>query len=84
MGSNFLRQAALGSLLLVGITGISAAPVQAATQDVDGTPVDTGDDNGFDEGLLGLAGLAGLLGLRRRDQQHVDRSDANRTATSRV
>ena len=87
MRSNFLRQAAFGSLFLVALTGMSSTPAQAATQDVGEIPADTRDDNGFDRGLLGLAGLAGLLGLRRRDQQHVnrsDRSDANRAATSRV
>ena len=85
MRSNFLRHAAFGSLFVVGLAGLDSSPAQAATQDVGGTPVDTRDeDKGFNEGLLGLAGLAGLLGLRRREQQHIHTSDANRTATSRV
>ena len=84
MRSNMLRRAAFGSLLLVALTGFSA-PAHAATQDADGMPADTNDnDDGFNEGLLGLAGLAGLLGLRRREQTHVDRSDVNRPAASRV
>ena len=84
MRSNILRRAALGSFLLVGITSLSPA-AHAATQDVDGVPADANDnDDGFNEGLLGLAGLAGLLGLRRREQTHVDRSEVNRPAASRV
>ena len=85
MSSNFFRQAAFGSLFLVGLAVVDSSPAQAATQDVGGTPADTrDDDNGFDKGLLGLAGLAGLLGLRRRDEKHVHGSDAHRAATSRV
>ena len=85
MRSNILRRAAFGSFLLVGLTAISA-PAHAATQEADGAPADTRtDDDGFNEGLLGLAGLLGLLGLRRREQTpHVDRSDVNRPAASRV
>jgi MYXO-CTERM domain-containing protein len=85
MRSNFLRQVAIGSLLLVGVTGVSSLSAEGATQDVGGTPADTHDDDGFNEGLLGLVGLAGLLGLRRRDEkEQVNRSEVNRTATSRI
>jgi MYXO-CTERM domain-containing protein len=73
MRTNFLRQIAIGSLLLVGVTGANSLSAEAATQDV-GAPAD--DDDGFNEGLLGLIGLAGLLGLRRKD--------ADRATTRRV
>ena len=84
MRSILLRRTLLGSLFLAGMAGIGS-PARAAAQEAADMPVDTrDDDNGFDEGLLGLLGLAGLLGLRRREHQTVERSDVNRTATSRV
>lgn len=83
MRSNLLRQSLLGSLFLVCVAGVGS-PTRAAAQDAGNAPADTHDDNDFDKGLLGLAGLAGLLGLRRRDHHSVNRSEVNRTATSRV
>jgi MYXO-CTERM domain-containing protein len=80
---NILKQALVGSLVLT--TAAVATPVRAQAQDVQDLPTDRHDNDGFDKGLLGLLGLAGLLGLRRRDNQHhVDRSEVNRSATSRV
>jgi MYXO-CTERM domain-containing protein len=84
MRSNLLRQSLLGSLFLVCLAGVGS-PTRAAAQNAGNAPADThDDDNGFDEGLLGLLGLAGLLGLRRREHRDVNRTEVNRTATSRV
>jgi MYXO-CTERM domain-containing protein len=84
MRLNFLRPALIGSLFLVCLADVSS-PAQAVAQDLGSAPTDTHDDDrGFDLGLLGLVGLAGLLGLRRRDPQDVNRTAANRSATSRV
>lgn len=82
MRSNILKHVVLGSLLL-SIAAV-ASPVRAEAQDRQELPTDRHDD-GFDKGWLGLLGLAGLLGLKRRDHQHnIDRSEVNRSATSRV
>jgi hypothetical protein len=88
MRSNLFRRASLGSLFLVCLAG-AGSPALTAAQDAGPAPADTHDENNFDEGLLGLAGLAGLLGLKRRDrpatkQGDVNRSDVNRSTTSRV
>ena len=83
MRSSLFRRALLGSLVLFCLA-VAGSPTAIAAQEPVTAPVDTQDDNGFDEGLLGLAGLAGLLGLKRRNE--VKRSqghpnDANRAAS---
>ena len=86
MRSKFLRPVLVGSLLVAGLAAAgSTTPAAAQTEHI---PADRHDD-GFDKGLLGLLGLAGLLGLKRRhdsDARHgtADRSDVNRSTTSRV
>jgi MYXO-CTERM domain-containing protein len=87
MRSKLLRPVLVGSLLIVGLGAGSTTP--AVAQDTQNVPADRHDDNGFDKGLLGLLGLAGLFGLKRRNERdtrygNADRSDANRSATSRV
>ena len=88
MRSTFFRPVLVGSLLLASL-GAAGSTTAAVAQDTQNVPADRHDDNGFDKGLLGLLGLAGLFGLKRRDERdtrygNADRSDANRSATSRV
>ena len=84
MRSNLLRQSLLGSLFFVCLAGVGS-PTWSAAQDAGNTPADTHHDGkGFDEGMLGLLGLAGLLGLKRRERRDLNRTDVNRTATSRA
>ena len=88
MRSKLLRPLLVGSLLIVGL-GAAGSTTPAVAQDSQNVPADRHTDNGFDKGLLGLLGLAGLFGLKRRDERdtrygNTDRTDANRSATSRV
>lgn len=54
-------------VLAASTAGLTAAQGTSTTEKtVTTTPVETEEDEGFDEwGLLGVLGLAGLLGLRR-------------------
>ena len=88
MRSTFFRPVLVGSLLLASLAA-AGSTTAAVAQDTQNVPADRHDDNGFDKGLLGLLGLAGLFGLKRRDERdtrygNADRTDANRSATSRV
>jgi hypothetical protein len=70
------RNAVLGALAFT----LTPAAAMAATAGDTGITQESGDDDGFDIGLLGLLGLAGLLGLKKKDHDvHVD----NRRNTTR-
>ena len=76
-----MRHYLLPPIVLAGFLAVSLSAVPthvAVAQEARDVPVDTDDDDGFDEGLLGLLGLAGLLGLRRRDKDVTTRARTDR------
>ena len=69
----------LGVITLFTFLAVSN-PVSAQTDNTTGTTATRDDDN--DDmgkwGLAGLLGLLGLLGLRRKDDDHRNRTNVNR------